>query len=1501
MKNPNRNCRELQAYLFGFFICFLASCNNVTHGTKNDLPQLITPQTPIPLNITNGYTHDILGDSILPLISMGDTLKTGVPIPVKGRIQFADSLDEPKIVTAGTTVRMAAYNNIHALPTHLVEKQVNEGMLKKINFGEGPQSFFLVNSSGDTISTGIPIQIKLRLTPCQQPTPIPALPPHMKENAIYDIQYLDLEEGMNNSNITSILQDQEGNFWFGSYVGGVCRYDGTTFMQYTVRNGLSNDYITCILEDRYGNLWFGTHGGGVTRFDGNSFASFTEKEGMPSNFINSIIEDNQGNLWFASRDKGVSCYHPPKKNQPGTIIHYSTKEGLLDENINAILEDKYGNIWFGSQKWGAIRFDLPQNGHAGSFTYYTENDGLSSNNIVSLMQDKKGNLWFGTRNSGICRFDGISMTQLSENEGLSSNLIRSLYEDRNENTWIGTAGGGVSRFDGRSFTTFKEQDGMSNNFIRAICEDNNGNMWFGTYGGGVCRYNEKSFVHFTSNVGTTQNKTNAIHEDKNGKLWFGTTGDGVISYEPPNRTKEATFTHYTTNEGLPSNDIWCIGEDQQGNLWFGTYGFGACKFGGKAFTNYTVRNGLSDNDVRCVYPDKKGNIWFGTQNGGVTCYEPSDKKHGGLFVKYTTKEGLPSNSVRTILEDTKGNMWFGTFAGVTKFEISEDNHSGLFTYYTTREGLAFNIVNSIIEDRSGNLWFGTGRGVNRYKPFEDKTGGELIFFGPKSGLSSGYVRSLLEDNTGNIWASTAAGLNMIPVDKGTQTPSQIIPFYKPSGLKGIEFEFNSALVDRKNQLWWGNEKCVEMLDIKKFKLSSSVPSPELRHIEINGKFINFRTLPDSLKHNIIYSGVAPFENYPLDLELPFSANHLTFHFSAIDWSAPFDIRYSYILKGLDTSWSIPSAETQAEYRSLPPGKFTLKVCSYGRSQAWSDPFEYSFVIHPPWWIRWWAYLVYGAIGFSLIYVIYRFQLNRRLELAENKRLLELDNLKNKLYTNITHEFRTPLTLIHGPLSHALSSHSALEENDMKSMYKQSQQLQQLITQMLDLQKVEAGKLKPQYIYAEISGFIRYLFDAFASLARERDVTLVFSSIPHEIRMDIDEEKLTQIVSNLVSNAIKHTPKNGSVSLTLSTSQAGDKLWMIVQDTGVGIDPEELPLIFDRYYQSSRAAQGGTGIGLALTKSLVELLKGHIIVNSKPDEGTSFKIVLPITSRASQTSESLVTKTKLAIEGHDDETRFSSPLQVLSDKPIVLIVEDHPEVAQYIASCLAKDFTTMISPDGDEGIKYAFEYVPDLIISDIMMPSKDGFELCATLKKDIRTSHIPIILLTGRGDQPALMKGIEHGADAYVIKPFEPAELILRVEKLLELRSNLSQYYRQYPVGVQSESTSKASPKENEFLNKLRTFIEEQINNPQFNMNMLSKHMAMSHPQLHRKITALTGESTGKFVRSVRLAKAIELLKNSDLTISEIAYETGFSEPGYFTKTFSKEYNMTPSEYRGSLS
>jgi signal transduction histidine kinase/DNA-binding response OmpR family regulator len=603
-----------------------------------------------------------------------------------------------------------------------------------------------------------------------------------------------------------------------------------------------------------------------------------------------------------------------------------------------------------------------------------------------------------------------------------------------------------------------------------------------------------------------------------------------------------------------------------------------------------------------------------------------------------------------------------------------------------------------------------------------------------------------------------------------------------------------------------------------------------------------------------------------------------------------------------------------DYRNLPHGTFTLKVKAIGAAQVWSEPFEYTFTIRPPWWFTWWAYTLYGILITGLLYALYRFLLNQQLQLAETHRLRELDEVKTKLYTNITHEFRTPLTVIQGVTTRIRNEGEKLDSkkiiDDTHIVNRNSAQLLTLVNQMLDLRKLESGQLPVRMVQGDVVIYLRYLLESFHSLAEAKDIGLHFLNDERELIMDYDPEKLRHIVSNLLSNAVKFTPEGGEVYLSVEKASAKrtpsalrteDALLIEVRDTGVGIPPEKIPHIFDRFYQiddeSTRKAEG-TGIGLTLTKELVHLLEGEIDVKSEVGRGTTFSVWLPIRRTAPMVEgvPEVMQPVETAAAGVEQPSAvFEKPVAAgLDELPLVLIIEDNKDVAHYIRSCLEAGYRLETAYNGKEGIDKAIELVPDLIISDVMMPEKDGFEVCDTLKHDERTSHIPVVLLTAKADMESRIAGLRRGADAYLAKPFNREELKVRLEQLIELRRALQKRY----AGLQPlELSDEEHQLEDEFLLKVRGIIEEHLSDASFDLPRLCRAVGMSRSQIFRKLKALTGQSTTQVIRSYRLHRARDMLKKSDLNVSEVAYEVGFTNPAYFTRTFKEEFGVAPSEVK----
>jgi len=1409
-------------------------------------------------------------------------LKAGVPIPATPKIIHPDSVAKPQSFTVdhAALTRINAHPNRQSIPNELTIIPVDKSQLKTIPLGEGNPDFVLLSSIGDTIPTGVPIPATGRVVQAVHSRPTKALPPTTKDAAIAHLQYLNVEHGMTSSFVRAVLEDQRGNIWLGTR-GGVSVFNGESFTHYSEDDGLSNNLVWSIAEDHNGNIWVGTEGGGVSVYNGEHFIHYGVNEGLSSNTIRTIMEDKSGHIWLGTFGGGVSVFDGEN------FTHYTESEGLSNNNVRAILEDKRGNIWLGTGE-GVSLF----NGE--SFTHYTENDGLSNNDVFSIAEDQSGNIWLGTFGGGVSVYNGENFTHYTENEGLSNNNVLSITEDQSGHIWLGTFGGGASVFNGESFTHYTEKEGLSNNTVWSVTEDQSGNIWLGTDGGGVSLFDGKSFTHYTENEGVPNNNVWSILEDKSGNIWVGTRSGGVSVYNGE------SFTHYTENDGLSDNDVWSILEDKNGHIWLGTEGGGVSVFDGESFTHYTVNEGLSNNNVRAIAEDQNGNIWLGTQ-AGVSVF------NGENFIHYTKNGGLSSNNVWSILEDQSGNIWLGTDGGGVSIFNGES-----FTHYTENEGLFHNTVFSILEDQSGHIWLGTGGGVSVFN------GESLTHYTENEGLSNNTVFSITEDNNSplnetGVFIGTENGVSKILLTEDETSVNKefvfsIQNFGKQDGLKGLRFTLG-AIIDSKNRAWWGTGNGLVMLDLNTLKLSDKIPQPRLSQLEINEQYIDYRNItdsPDGYRDQIKFTGVQNFENYPLSLQLPHNKNHLTFYFAAIDWTAPHKIRYSYRMKGLHTNWSQPTAAPVADYRNLSYGTYTLQIRAIGESGVWSEPFEYGFTILPPWWHTWWAYGLYGFLFLLAIYTLRRYELNRfnlknqlKIEKVETDSLRNLNQLKSHFFANISHEFRTPLTLIMGQTETLLQ----LEENRKKkeklfSVNGNAERLLKLVNQLLDLSKLEAGKLELKTKPQNIVPFLKNLFFSFESHAEANQIQLNFYASQTIIPMKFDAEKMEQIFLNLLSNAFKFTGKGGRIDVTINIAEQ-EWFEIRIKDSGIGIPVDRLPHIFDRFYQvdqSGTRKYEGTGIGLSLVHELVVLHNGSIRVFSEEGEGTEFVIQFPF----EESDVPLQEETGIEIQASPNGTAKNPAIPdfsaLLSEHDeIVLIVEDNAEVRSFIREQLEEEYTVLEAANGVEGIEVSQAAIPDLIITDLMMPEMDGYEFSVKIRNDEKTSHIPIIMLTAKAGQDSKIEGLEAGIDAWLTKPYHIRELQTRVKNLIEQRKNLK---KQYSTATYFRPSSIAQNSVDQtFLKHAIETISRHLQDEEFNTDQLAQALNMSLSQLNRKLNALIDQPAGTFIRSVRLQRSAELLNQTDKTIAEICYEVGFNDQAYFSRAFKKQYGKSPSAFR----
>lgn len=1424
---------------------------------------------------TTEQSLDPSADNYFLINSLGDTVPTGVPIPITGKRLISNVQEESTSrFFPQKSVPLRIPNDIQAAnssKTAPISKTV-----KTLKLGE------------DGIQLPDKLEVVKKTVPVSQQRPFQAGALQIRENAVANIQYLGLEEGISEYFLYSIFEDSRGHLWFGDRQGILNRYDGQNLTYFPIPGGFSENinYIRSLLEDQKGNLWVGTNTG-ICRYDGHDFTFYTNLGGEINWEVSSMIEDQHGTIWFGSLNRGLVRFDPDSDDP--TFINYTTKQGLPHHSIKTITEDRQGAIWIGTDGGGASRFEYNIPGTlGGQLTNYNKDKGLIHNQINTIIEDSKGNIWFGSQGGGACKFDGTKMTYYTIAEGLCADVVQTIFEDSQGNIWFGNRACGLTYFDGSTFQHYSEGQGTNSMHANVITEDKSQNVWVGT-NEGLHRFGFPKFRHYTLELESNFLEPNAISEDKEGRLWFDISWkkNGLLSFD------NQLFSFFI-EEATPY-ETYQVFKNKQGDLLL-VFEEELYYFDGQDFTSRSLSEALYSSVILTLLETKNGALFFGTSSGLI-------HDNGEFFTSYTVEDGLPENTIHSLAENEKGDLWIGFQNGLGHFNGKD------LTLYTNNEGLPDNWCQVLLHDSQGNIWIGTKNGLSCFD------GQAFINYTTQDGLVDNRVRTLTEDNAQNIWVGTQNGLSLLVPSKAgkEQSAYKIYNYGKEDGLKQAGFLNRSAFLDSRNRIWWGKTKGLMMLDLDHFKLPTLPPQLHLDRIEIDQQFVDFRKLEDTAYQNELsfgsslaetYDSVAPFFNYPINPKLPYGLNHIAFYFSGIDWAGPDKVKYAYRLVGLDKDWSIPQSDPKIEYRNLSHGAYTLQVKAIGAAQVWSDVFEYKFRIYPPWWYSWWAYTLYVIAFLSLLSGIFlyqrrRWQLQANFQLEQEKanRLKELDQFKSRFYTNITHEFRTPLTVIKG-MTDQISGPDKVKNLIKRNSY----QLLNLVNQLLDLSKLETNTLSIKWIQGDVIPYLQYLTESCHSLAEQKNINLAFFAKEEKVVMDYDEHKLNQVLINLLSNAIKFTPKYGSVKVIAERvkEEEASLLKLSVKDTGKGISTDQLSQIFNRFYQvdDSSTRQGeGTGIGLALVKELVNLLEGRIDVQSQVGKGSTFSVYLPIHQQSENLATgdwSAVSVMEVAANGNNDTVELAAPT-TNEEKPLVLIIEDNADVTEYIISCLASDYNLQTAPNGKVGVEKALEIVPDVILSDVMMPEMDGFEVCQHLKTDRRTSHIPIVLLTAKATQADKVTGLSHGADAYLTKPFDKEELLVRLQNLAAVSQRLRE--RLSTIVPATEAVSEVEDQEATFLKEVNEIIESKLSDELFDTNHLCRAIAMSRTQLHRKLKALTGQSTASYIRTIRLKKAKSLLETTDLPIGDIASEIGYKDFSHFSRSFLKEFGVQPSETR----
>ncbi len=1294
-------------------------------------------------------------------------------------------------------------------------------------------------------------------------------------------------EGLHAGLINDVLEDDYGFLWVGTSKG-VHKYNGYEFQPFIADSNDSctifGNNVTVLLEAQQGYLWVGTTLGlNLFKRQDLCFARFSKDKDpfrLSDGRVNTLLKIHNGNILIGT-PVGLAIYNYADGRITSVFRNQDKSPKKGQPSFMSLLEDSNGHIWAGLPN-GVMKVaqvaDLHENPEPQLFT------NKKILNVRHILEVSKQTLLLATEN-GLWYFhtEEKTFTQLPLPENLGSIYCQDLLE-YDDAIWVATRGDGLLKLDSDGFLLNQYMNnpliewGLSDNHVRTLAADSYGILWAGTFSG----LNKTNFVpnnfpifQLDPDAGQNSNFVMKIHQDRAGGIWFYTRWRGL--FYSKNLGTKARKMDFPLNEFLVHKGVSYIYSDSENTVWVSRTSDGIYKYNAetRSFSKPNMGDTINSISIAMIEEDvlDPNFIWLGTYEGlcriNKTTYERT---------WYFPSDGNPdfhSNRIIYFKQSSSGIIWanIGDYANNKMAWIDPETRKFNLISSASQEAISKfdGKVNDMAVSSQGNVWIATPNGLVK---IDGKTK-EFFFYTTKNGLVRNLITNVEVDKTGKVWFFGDQHIyRMDPVKE------DIWQFHVPEVISFVE---GCSSMGPDGQILVGGRNGICAFDPETVWSNPSPRRVLITDIKISNTLLNGEMVTRNLNEIVL--------NYP--------ENDISFEFVSLDLLSPKNIQYAFKMDGYKDDWIYVGNQRTANYTNLDGGRYTFRVKAANADGIWNeDERQMEIIIHPPWWRTDWAYFLYFLLGATVFFLIYHFQLNRQLIKAETHRLKELDEMKTRLYTNITHEFRTPLTVILGISDKIFESSKGKMKEGADMIRRNGQQLLQLINQMLDLSKLKSGGIEASYIYGDIIQYLNYCIESFHSLAKSKNIRLHFLPGDEVLVMDYDPDKLRKIISNLLSNAIKFTPEGGDVYISAGIKQnestfqhqtqdqaTQGSLVLTVKDTGKGIPEEQISYVFDRFQQiedSTSKVNEGTGIGLTLVKELVKVMNGTIDLKSKIGVGTEFTVILPVLNLAK-----VIEKTEFP-----EPTEFNRQLSEEESLPSLLIIEDNADVVWYIVSCLEKVYSLSIASNGKEGIEKAIETVPDLIISDVMMPEKNGFEVCATLKADELTSHIPIILLTAKAGVESILEGYEHGADDYLPKPFNEKILLARLRNLLELRKNLRAKYNSEYFGQVLPETM-----EDEFIIRFRELIENHLDDADYNLPRMCRDLAISRVHLFRKIKALTGMPPSQYVRKYRLQKAKNLLLTTELTISEIAYEVGFRDPAYFSRTFKEVYSISPNETR----
>ena len=1346
----------------------------------------------------------------------------------------------------------------------------------------------------------------------------------------YVFSHLNVNNGLSQNLINCIYRDSKGFVWFGTNAG-LNRFDGSNFETFSNKNpingSIADNNINAITEDKNGNLWIGT-GRGVSILNGNTyeFTDFNYASTLPNQcgdiyYINSISSDKQGNIWIGTNNgfyfndiAGGSIHH---------ILIDSLNCSAPLNGITSIVQDKNGKMWMSSKNGFIIRYD-PLSKKNEKFKI-PDKSGELTNSVTRLYIDRDNDLWVGNL-FGLYLFhtdkevwDNHFKDKLVQSDELKR--IGSISQNIDGLIWVAADGGGAYIFDKKQwnitnlkYQPFDDQKLSSNGLSYVHC-DRDGIVWLGTTKKGVNFYKKninkfRIYKNLAGDINSlSNNDANAIIEDHKGNIWIGTDGGGLNYLDRKTEKIRRIESNISSGNALSSNIIVSLYKDHADKIWIGTY-FGGLNRYDPSSGKFTVYKHISDDStsiaddrIYAISEDKINNLWVGTLGSGISRLDTKTNK----FIQLNTRNSsICDNYITSIYRDKNNHLWISTTNGLTYYNNASQTFKCFKNDRNNKNSINDDNVINCFEDSRGFFWVCTKNGLNLL----DRSNNSFRHFTIEDGLPSNSVHGIVEDEYSNLWISSKNGISKLALKNVQSINNFEFTFNNyniTDGLQGKEFNQSSAFRTTDGEIFFGGPDGLNAFYPDEIKEDTTIAKMIFRDFRIFNK-----SIPYGQKYNNRILLDKPIFNTN-KIELKYQENSFTIDFIALNYFFPERNVYAYKLEGFDNQWITSDGnKNSATYTNLTNGTYDFRVKEViGKFEG--KEISLKIIVLPPFWKSWIAYILYAILIFStLIFlrhlILVRERINNRIEheRLEAHHIHEIDSLKIKFFTNISHEFRTPLTLILAPVEKLLIDlKDKPEVKYLKLIEQNAKRLLQMVNQLLDFRKMEVQGFSYNPSFGDIVAFLNEAVSSFNNLSEQKHIELTFKTKIKELNTYFDKDKLEKIMFNLLSNAFKFTPGYGQVSVSVTVEATNKQLIndntstnlvVKIEDTGIGIPEDKIEKIFTRFFQvdSTGQVEKGTGIGLSLVVEFVKLHDGEIFVTSEIGKGSCFTLHLPVNNSGliiEPTEEQIEEVNHFPVIIADKSEKHYS-----SERPVLLIAEDNDDLRFYLKDNLLEHYQIHEASNGEEALKKIQKIVPDLIISDIMMPGMDGIELCRRVKSDRTICHIPLVLLTARSSEQQQLEGLEKGADDYITKPFNFQILEAKIDNIINLRKNLRLLFKNKLQIEPNEIT--VTSLDEQFMRKALELVEKNIAITEYSVETMSRDLGMSRTLLYKKILALTGKPPLEFIRSLRLKRAALLLSKSQMNVSEIAFQVGFNDPKYFSKHFKNEFGVLPSKYIG---